>query len=74
MINKKELIMAKNDIKFYNVTKTLSLYSDQVLMYMVIGARGVGKSYSTKMLLANFAADNSKIFILDPENEYTNLA
>lgn len=45
--------MAKNDIKFYNVTKTLSLYSDQVLMYMVIGARGVGKSYSTKKHFLN---------------------
>ncbi len=41
---------------------------------MVIGKSGSGKSYATKTLLANFAADNSKIFILDPENEYTNLA
>ncbi|MBE7075342.1 MAG: DUF87 domain-containing protein [Clostridiales bacterium] len=41
---------------------------------MVIGKSGSGKSYGTKTLLSNFAADNSKIFILDPENEYTNLA
>lgn len=41
---------------------------------MVIGKSGSGKSYATKTLLANFAADNTKIFILDPENEYTNLA
>lgn len=45
--------MANKDIKFYNVTKTLSLYSDKVLMYMVIGARGVGKSYSTKKHFLN---------------------
>lgn len=41
---------------------------------MVIGKSGSGKSYATKTLLANFAADNTKVFILDPENEYTNLA
>ncbi len=41
---------------------------------MVIGKSGSGKSYATKTLLTNFAADNSRIFILDPENEYTNLA
>lgn len=40
---------------------------------MIIGKSGSGKSYATKTLLTNFAADNSKIFILDPENEYTTL-
>ncbi|MBQ8845489.1 MAG: ATP-binding protein [Clostridia bacterium] len=37
---------------------------------MVIGKSGSGKSYATKTLLTNFSADNAKIFILDPENEY----
>ena len=37
---------------------------------MVIGKSGAGKSYTTKTLLTNFAADNTRIFILDPENEY----
>lgn len=41
---------------------------------MIIGKSGSGKSYATKTLLANFAADNTKIFILDPEDEYTNLS
>ena len=41
---------------------------------MVIGKSGSGKSYATKTLLTNFSADNTKIYILDPENEYTNLA
>ena len=40
---------------------------------MVIGKSGSGKSYATKTLLTNFAADNCKIFILDPENEYKDL-
>jgi len=41
---------------------------------VIIGKSGSGKSFATKMLLANLASDNAKVFILDPENEYTNLA
>lgn len=41
---------------------------------VIIGKSGSGKSYCTKTLLANLASDNAKVFILDPENEYTNLA
>ena len=41
---------------------------------VIIGKSGSGKSYATKDILTNLAADNSKIFILDPENEYTELA
>ncbi|MDD4110365.1 MAG: ATP-binding protein [Clostridia bacterium] len=41
---------------------------------IVVGKSGSGKSFATKTLLANFAADNTKIFILDPEDEYTVLA
>ncbi len=40
---------------------------------MIIGKSGSGKSYATKMLLTNLACDNSKVFILDPEDEYTPL-
>lgn len=40
---------------------------------MIIGKSGSGKSFATKTLLANFAADNTKIFICDPEKEYANL-
>lgn len=41
---------------------------------VIVGKSGSGKSYATKSLLANLAADDSKIFILDPENEYAELA
>lgn len=41
---------------------------------MIIGKSGSGKSFATKALLVNFAAGNTKIFILDPEDEYTTLA
>ncbi len=41
---------------------------------VIVGKSGSGKSYATKSLLANLAADGAKIFILDPENEYSELA
>lgn len=41
---------------------------------MIIGKSGSGKSFATKTLLANFAADNTKIFIIDPEKEYAVLS
>ncbi len=37
---------------------------------VIIGKSGGGKSFATKTLLTNFAADNTRVFILDPENEY----
>lgn len=41
---------------------------------MIIGKSGGGKSYATKTLLTNLACDNTKVFVLDPEDEYTPLA
>jgi hypothetical protein len=41
---------------------------------VIMGKSGCGKSFCTKSLLANLAADNSKIFILDPEKEYDIIA
>jgi ABC-type dipeptide/oligopeptide/nickel transport system ATPase component len=40
---------------------------------MVVGKSGSGKSFATKTLLANLSADNTKIFICDPEKEYDKL-
>ena len=40
---------------------------------VIMGKSGSGKSYATKTILSNLAAENSKIFILDPENEYKSL-
>ena len=37
---------------------------------MVVGKSGSGKSYAVKTILANLAADRTKMFILDPEQEY----
>ncbi|MBR3039327.1 MAG: DUF87 domain-containing protein [Lachnospiraceae bacterium] len=41
---------------------------------VIIGKSGSGKSYATKSLLSNLSAEDAKIFILDPENEYSELA
>ena len=41
---------------------------------VIVGKSGSGKSYATKALLSNLAADGAKIFILDPEDEYTDLS
>jgi len=45
--------------------------SERVNSNMVImGRSGSGKSYAAKTLLCNLAADNTRIFIIDPEDEY----
>lgn len=41
---------------------------------VIVGKSGSGKSYATKALLTNLASEDAKIFILDPENEYSELA
>lgn len=41
---------------------------------VVIGRSGSGKSYATKAILTNLAAEDAKIFVLDPENEYSFMA
>ena len=41
---------------------------------VIIGKSGSGKSYATKTILSHLCAENCKIFILDPENEYQVLA
>lgn len=41
---------------------------------VIVGKSGSGKSFAAKFILSNLAADDTKIFILDPENEYSELA
>lgn len=41
---------------------------------VILGKSGSGKSYATKGLLTHLSSDNSKIYVLDPEKEYTVLA
>jgi type IV secretory pathway VirB4 component len=41
---------------------------------VIVGKPGSGKSYAAKTLLCNLASGGTKIFVLDPENEYGKLA
>ena len=41
---------------------------------VIIGKSGSGKSFATKTILTHLASEDTKVFILDPENEYGNLA
>lgn len=41
---------------------------------VIIGKPGSGKSYATKTIMAHLASCNTKVYVLDPENEYGNLA
>lgn len=41
---------------------------------VIMGRSGSGKSFATKTILSQLAVENSKIFILDPEDEYSVLA
>lgn len=41
---------------------------------VIIGKPGSGKSYATKTIMTHLASCNTKIYVLDPENEYGNLA
>ena len=41
---------------------------------VIIGKSGSGKSFATKTILSQLCAENCKVFILDPENEYQWLA
>ena len=40
---------------------------------IILGKSGSGKSFAAKSILAHLAADNTKIFVLDPEREYTRM-
>lgn len=41
---------------------------------IIFGKPGQGKSYFSKLLLTMLHSENSRIFVLDPENEYQELA
>lgn len=58
---------------FYNLnTKNSGTRTNANIM--TIGASGKGKSYLQKILIKDALLDDNKVFILDPENEYSYIA
>ncbi|MBW2995652.1 ATP-binding protein, partial [Candidatus Woesearchaeota archaeon] len=53
----------------------LSLWKLDKYVGVVLGASGAGKSYATKAFILNDRMVNgTKVFVLDPENEYTDMS
>ena len=68
------IILGQNN-GFPVITDFFMRNNERVNSNMVImGKSGSGKSYATKTMLSHLSAENCKIFILDPENEYDVLA
>ena len=59
---------------FYNLNHYGSSGTRTNANIMTIGASGKGKSYLQKILIKDALTSNNKVFILDPENEYSYVA
>ena len=67
------ILLGENELPvFFNPFRTDEEYLNRNLM--VIGKSGSGKSYAMKSLLAQLSTCEAKIFVLDPEGEYSALA
>ncbi len=67
------ILLGENKLPaFVNFFKRNSEYVNSNMV--VIGKSGSGKSYAAKTVLTHLASCNAKIFVLDPEGEYLNLA
>jgi len=64
-------VLLGNSNNFPVIVDFFARNNERVNSNMVImGKSGSGKSYATKTILTGLCAENCKIFILDPENEY----
>ena len=73
IMDKKGVIIGENN-GFPVIVDFFKRDTERVNSNMVImGKSGSGKSFATKTILTHIAAEDTKIFILDPENEYTEL-
>lgn len=67
------LLLGENDLPvFLNVWKRDGEFVNSNML--ILGKTGSGKSYATKTLLSELATENARIFVLDPESEYTGIA
>ena len=73
LIDKDGLLIGENKLPvFVDFFKRDSEHVNSNMV--IIGKSGSGKSYATKTVLSGLASSNTKIYVLDPENEYGTLA
>ena len=73
IMDNKGLLIGENELPvFVNFFKRDEQHINSNMV--VIGNPGSGKSYATKTILTGLASSGTKIYVLDPENEYGNLA
>lgn len=67
------LLLGENDMPvFFNAWKRNDIFVNSNML--ILGKTGSGKSYATKTLLTQLSTANTKIFVLDPDGEYSQLA
>lgn len=73
ILDKKGILIGENKLPvFIDFFKRDEEYVNSNMV--IIGKPGSGKSYATKTLLCNLASCDTRVFVLDPENEYGKLA
>lgn len=70
-VDEKGIILGTNKTTDLPVVK--DIYRNVNPNGLVVGTSGAGKSYYTKLLLSRYAMRGTKIMIIDPQGEYTNL-
>ena len=72
LVDEKGLLIGENDLPvFFNAWKRNDEFVNSNML--ILGKTGSGKSYATKSLLTGLATDNTRIFVFDPDGEYSEI-
>ncbi len=67
------LLLGENDLPvFFNAWKRNEEFVNSNIL--ILGKTGSGKSYTTKSLLTGLATENTRIFVFDPDGEYSDIS
>ncbi len=73
MIDRHGMLIGENDLLvFFNAWKRDDEFVNSNML--ILGKTGSGKSYATKTLLTKLATENSRVFVFDPDGEYSQIA
>ena len=73
LIDNNGMLIGENDLPvFFNAWKRNDEFVNSNML--ILGRTGSGKSYATKTLLTKLATENSRVFVFDPDGEYTDIA